>query len=386
MTPPIPSLKEMLAALIATPSISSIHAEWNQSNLPLLALLTDWLTAAGFRVEQLPVPHHPDKANLIATLGAGNDGLVLAGHTDTVPIDAARWQYDPFQLTEDNGRLYGLGMCDMKSFFALVLEATRGLTAAELKRPLVILATADEESSMLGARALAATGRSIGRYAVIGEPTNLQPIRLHKGVMGESIQLHGRSGHASDPSLGNSALEGMHAVLTALFAWRDTLKTRYVNHAFPVAWPTINFGAIHGGDNPNRICGSCELQVDMRVLPGLQPETLHTELSTQVARIAQSRGLQWTVTPLFDSIPSGETPADSLIVRIAEELTGQPAAAVSFGTELPFFNQLGMETIVLGPGDIAQAHQPDEFLAIDRIPPTLTLIQQLVRRFCLFPD
>jgi acetylornithine deacetylase len=319
----------------------------------------------------------------VATLGSGPGGLVLSGHADTVPFDAHLWQHDPLKLSEDNGRFYGLGTADMKAFLALAIEAARGLSAADLKQPLIILATADEESAMHGARALVDAGRPLGRYAVIGEPTGLRPVRTHKGVMGEAVRLTGRSGHASDPRLGNNALEGMHEILTAVLGWRDELRRTYNNPVFPVSFPTINPGHIHGGDNANRICGYCELHLDLRVLPGLDPADLRGELTQRVAAIAERRGLGWAVEPLFESIPPVETPAASAIVRAAEALTGHVAEAVSFGTEAPFFTQLGMETLVLGPGDIEQAHQPDEFLAIDRIEPTVSLLRQLIRQFCI---
>jgi acetylornithine deacetylase len=373
----------MLEGLIATPSVSSVKPDWNQSNRPLLELMAGWLGAAGFAVEIVDIPGHPDKANLIATLGRGPGGLVLSGHADTVPFDAHLWQHDPLALTEADGRLYGLGTADMKAFLGLAIEAARGLSAADLRRPLIILATADEESAMHGARALLAAGRPLGRYAVIGEPTGLRPVRMHKGVMGEAVRLTGRSGHASDPRLGINAIEGMHEVLTELIAWREELKRDHQNPAFAVSWPTMSPGYIHGGDNPNRICGHCELHLDLRVLPGLDPAELRAAMARRVGEVAARRGLGWEVEPLFASIPPAETPAGSAIVRAAEQLTGHAAEAVSFGTEAPFFNQLGMETVVLGPGDIDQAHQPDEYLALDRIPPTLKLLKSLIRRFCI---
>jgi acetylornithine deacetylase len=378
----VPSLAEMLQHLIATMSVSSVNPAFDNSNLPLIDLLAEWLTAAGFRIEILPIPNHTGKFNLLGTLGSGTGGLVLAGHTDTVPFDAARWTYDPLILTKANERYYGLGTADMKSFFALALEAARGLTATDLTAPLMILATADEESAMHGARALAASGRSFGRYALIGEPTNLRPVRLHKGVMGEVVRLIGRSGHASDPRFGNSALDGMNTVMTALLKWREELQQTYRHPAFPVPYPTLNLGHIHGGDNPNRICGECELHVDLRVLPGLDPAELRSELARRVSVIAEVRGLQWSVEPLFAPIPPAETPADSAIVRTCEALSGHAAEAVSFGTEAPFFNQLGMDTVIFGPGDIAQAHQPDEYLALERIPPMLDILQRLIKQFC----
>ncbi len=385
MSSQVPPLSTMLAELIATLSVSSVNPALDHSNLALIERLSGWLEAGGFRVEILPIPNHPGKANLLATLGSGPGGLVLSGHTDTVPFDSHLWTHDPLRLTEVDGRLYGLGTSDMKSFFALAIEAARGFAAADLAQPLMILATADEESAMHGARALVAAGRPLGRYAVIGEPTGLRPVRLNKGVMGESIRLVGRSGHASDPSLGISALEGMHQVMGDLIAWRAELERHYRHPAFRIPHPTLNLGHIHGGDNPNRICGECELHLDLRLLPGLDADEMRAHLVRLVAPIAEQRGLQWSIRPLFESIPPGETAAGSAIVQVAEALTGHPAESVSFGTEAPFLNQLGMETLVLGPGDIAQAHQPDEYLALERIAPTLDLLRALIRRFCVSP-
>ncbi len=378
-----PDLMEMLGRLIAEPSVSSVTPAHDQSNAGVVALLADWAAGLGFACEVQEVPGHPGKQNLVATFGQGPGGLVLAGHTDTVPYDEGRWRHDPFRLTEDGGRLYGLGTSDMKAFFALALEAARGLLDRPFARPLVLLATADEESSMCGAIALAQAGRPLGRYAVIGEPTGLAPVRMHKGIMMESVRLVGRPGHSSDPALGNSALEGMHGVLSALLDWRSELQVRYRDAAFAVPVPTLNLGHVHGGDNPNRICGECELHLDLRPLPGMHLDELRAELRHRVARVAAERGLTWETRPLFPGIEAVETPAASAIVRAAEELTGHGAGAVAFGTEAPYLKALGMDTVILGPGDIAQAHQPDEYVALERVPRTVELLRGLIGRFCL---
>ena len=385
MTGQAPPLREMLQRLIAAPSVSSSRPHLDQSNLPVIEHLAEWLAGAGFAVEVMPIPGRPGKANLIATLGQGPVGLVLAGHTDTVPIDAHRWHHDPFCLTEEGGRLYGLGTSDMKSFLALACEAARGLSARDLERPLVILATADEESSMSGAIALAEAGRPLGRYAVIGEPTGLKPVRMHKGIMAEAIRLIGRAGHSSDPSLGNNALEGMHELIGLVLAWRTELQARHRHDAFQVAVPTLNLGHIHGGDSPNRICGECELHIDLRPIPGLGLDGLRTALHQRVADLAGRRGLDWQVERLFPGIEAVETPAGSAIVSAGEALTGYKAGAVAFATEAPFLDRLGLETLILGPGDIAQAHQPDEYLEAARIPPTIELLRGLIRYFCQTP-
>jgi acetylornithine deacetylase len=380
-----PSVREMLAALIAAPSISSVSPEFDQSNRVVVHLLAGWLESMGFAVDEQEVAGFPGKSNLIASLGQGPGGLVLAGHTDTVPCDPELWGSDPFALTERSGRLYGLGTSDMKGFFPLVIEAVRGIDAGRLQAPLIVLATADEESSMCGARALVEAGRPRARYAVVGEPTGLRPARLHKGIIMEAVHLHGRSGHSSDPSLGANALEAMHEAIGDILAWRDELQRRYRNPAFAVPIPTLNLGHIHGGDNPNRICGDCELHFDLRPLPGMDLQALRDELAARLDRRFAGSDVELRIRSLFPGLPAMETAADSPLVHAAEELTGHSAGAVAFGTEGPFLNELGMQTVILGPGDIDQAHQPDEFLALDRVEPTVSLLRSLIEQFCLNP-
>lgn len=387
-----PAVKEALAALVAIPSVSSARDDLDQPNLPVIDLLAGWLDDLGFSVHVRPVDPalaggHKGKANLVATLGGGqgNDGaaLVLAGHTDTVPYDAGRWRHDPFVLTEADGRLYGLGTADMKGFLALVVEAARGLDGRNLHHPLVVLATADEESSMAGAKALAQAGSAPGRYCVIGEPTSLVPAHLHKGIMMEHIHLTGRSGHSSDPDLGVSALDGMYRVLGGLMAWREELAEAHRDPRFKVPYPTLNLGHIRGGDNPNRICAECELSIDLRLMPGMDVAATRAELDRRVRHALEGSRLKLRLAPLFEGIPAMETPVDGPLVRALEALTGHPAGSVTFGTEGPYFSGLGCETVVMGPGDLAQAHQPDEYLALDRIRPTLDVLGGLIDRFCL---
>jgi acetylornithine deacetylase len=383
MTRPIPRLLDMMRQLIATPSVSSVNPEYDQPNQPVLERMAPWLTDLGFTVELQPVPGHPGKANLIATLQEGPGGLVLSGHTDTVPYDKGRWRYDPFSLTEKGGRLYGLGTSDMKAFFAIAIAAASYFAARDLHQPLIILATADEESSMSGAKALVETGWPRARYAVIGEPTGLKPVHTHKGIMMEAIRVRGRSGHSSDPALGASALEGMHRVIAELLAWRAELQATYRNPLFSVPVPTLNLGYIRGGDNPNRICAECELQIDLRPLPGMDLDDLRTVLRSRLEGVVEGSGLAIEVSPLFPGVPTLETEAASAIVRAAERLTGHSAGAAAFATEGPFLSALGMETVILGPGDIAQAHQPDEYLALERVQPALDILQGLIAEFCL---
>ena len=380
---PLPSLKEQFAALIAAPSVSCTQPSLDQSNRAVIDLLAGWLGDLGFTCDIQQVT--PGKFNLLASYGSGPGGLVLAGHSDTVPYDPELWQTDPLKLTEVDGRWVGLGSCDMKGFFALIIEAVQPLLAHDFKQPLLILATCDEESSMAGARALAEAGRPLGRAAVIGEPTGLKPVRLHKGVMMERIDILGRSGHSSDPSLGHSALEAMHQVMGELMNLRRQWQREYNNAQFSVPQPTMNFGCIHGGDNPNRICGQCALEFDLRPLPGMDPEVLRSAIRHKLAPLAEQHQVRIDYAPLFPEVPPFEQAADAELVRVAERLTGHRAEAVAFGTEAPYLQRLGCETLVLGPGDIACAHQPGEYLEMSRLQPTVRLLREMIEHYCLSP-
>jgi acetylornithine deacetylase len=320
---------------------------------------------------------------LIATLGSGDGGMVLAGHTDTVHYDEGRWQSDPFALEERDQNLYGLGSCDMKGFFAIVLDTIQTMQLSNLKQPLIILATADEESSMSGARALVEQGTLKARYALIGEPTSLTPIYAHKGIMMERIQITGQAGHSSNPSLGNNALDAMHEVMSELMIFRQQLKTNYRDASFVIDYPTMNFGCLHGGDNPNRICGRCELEFDLRALPGMSNQALMAEIAQLLPRIEEKTGTKIQINSLVPDVPSFYTPIESDIIKACEALTKRQASTVAFATEGSFLNQMGMETLILGPGSIDQAHQPNEFMALDQIQPMQQGIRGLIERFCL---
>ena len=370
---------EQLRQLVGTPS----DASWDQGNRAVIDLLAGWLEQSGFSVEIQDVTESGEKANLIATRGSGPGGLVLAGHTDTVPFDEGHWQSDPLGLTERDNRLYGLGSTDMKGFFPVALAAANTFNGQPLKQPLILLATADEESSMQGARNLAAAGRPLGRAAIIGEPTSLVPVRMHKGIMMQSVRVTGRAGHSSNPELGNSALEGMHAVIGDLMVYRAELAERYRNDFFNIAFPTLNLGCIHGGDSPNRICGEAELHFDLRMTPNGDNATVEAEIGQRMSRLAEQRGLQIDMRPLIESVAPFEQEAGGELVQLAESLTGHSARGVAFATEAPFMQQLGMETIVMGPGSIDRAHQPDEYLELDQIQPCIALLEKCIQHYCL---
>lgn len=375
-----------IAELIAIPSVSSTDASLDMSNRPMLERLGDMLDAANFRIEWLPVAGSANKFNMIATLGDGPGGLVLSGHTDTVPFEEAAWESDPFKLTERDGLLFGLGSTDMKSFFALALAAAAKYCAKDLKKQLIIVATADEESGMSGARSLVAERTKLANFALIGEPTNLRPIRVHKGILMERVTLLGRSGHSSDPSLGVSALDGMRVMLNELTAMRDELQREYHDKAFSVPVPTMNFGRITGGDNPNRICAECSLDLDCRLLPGMRLEQLREGIRERCKRAIAASDLDIRFHPLFDGIDAMNTPADSALVKTVEGLTGREAGAVAFATEAPLYAEMGTDVVVIGPGNIDQAHQPNEFIELASLGPSLQLLDRMIGTYCVLSD
>ncbi len=378
-----PGLQDMLSGLIGAASVSSVSPEYDMSNRTAAERIAGWLEAAGFGVELMEIPGHPGKLNVIGTLGRGPGGLVLAGHMDTVPFDEGQWDSDPFKLTERDGKYFGLGISDMKGFIALAIEAAARYRAQDLSQPLIVLATADEESTMCGARALVAAGRPKARYAIIGEPTLLKPVHVHKGILMEAVKVVGHSGHSSDPSLGKNALEGMHRTLAALLAFRDELKQRRHDPRFKVPTATLNLGHIRGGDNPNRICADCEVHFDVRILPGMSLDDIRAEARERVNQAMQGSGFQLDFRSLFAGTESLDTPGTSELVHAAEQLTGHVSEAVAFTTEGPFLQSLGMQTVILGPGDIRVAHQPNESLPLASLTPTLELLDQFIRRFCV---
>ena len=387
--PTSPKLLEMIEQLISIPSVSSTQPEFDTSNQPVIDCLANWLNDLGFQTEI--VASSKGKANLIASIGEGDEGLVLSGHTDTVNFDQTGWHTDPFKAQQIGDHLYGLGTADMKSFLAIATEAAKDFVNQDLKQRLTIVATADEECTMQGARTLVEKNKKLGRYCIIGEPTDLTPVHQHKGVFMEAITLYGQAGHSSNPGLGNNALDGMNAVLNELQQFKQELAVKYINHDFIVPTPTLNLGHIHGGDNPNRICAECELHIDVRPLPGMSINTLRDELRERVTKVSNALGLRCQFTALFDGIPAFVTPIDSKIVQLAKQYTvqlakqytGKSAQTVAFATEGPLFNSMSMETVVLGPGSIDQAHQPNEYIALPMLEPTIKLLQKIIRSVCI---
>ena len=377
----LPDTIAMLRTLVAEPSTSSVSTSRDQSNLAVINHLANWLQGLKFVVEVLPISGKVGKANLIATLGAGEGGLVLSGHTDTVPCDEEYWGTDPYTLTEIGSVVHGLGTCDMKGFFPIALEAASLFHSQKLKKPLTILATSDEESSMAGARQLLRDGRPKADAAIIGEPTGLQPIIAHKGVLALSITVEGAGGHASNPKLGSNALDAMHAVIEDLLVYRRELAESHTNSNFEIEIPTLNLGCLHAGDSPNRICEKAELQIDLRLLPGMENKALVDTIQHRLIKTMATHGTRLSINQIND-VPAYQTSGDGELARTLGTLSRRTLGTVAFGTEAPFLQSLGMETVIFGPGSIDQAHQPNEYLDLNELPLARETLEKVIRQYC----
>lgn len=379
----LPNLKQRLEQLIATASVSSVSPEWDMGNIEVIELLAGWFKELGFTVE---IQHleQKNKANMIATLGTGTEGgLVLSGHSDTVPFNERRWKSNPLHLTERDNKFFGLGTADMKSFFALIIEAVTPLLEANFKAPLIILATADEESSMAGARALTEQSVNGAQAAIIGEPTGLKPIRMHKSIMMHKLEVIGQSGHSSNPALGKNAIDAMSDILITLRSFRDKLQATEQMKDFAVAFPTMNLGCIHGGDNPNRICNSCEMHFDFRALPGMNTDAVLHNLMQRLHPIASRHEVDLKLTELMQPVAAFAEDENAELVKIAEKISGKKAEAVAFATEAPFLKKLGLQTVIMGPGSIDQAHQPDEFISHQQLSDSVVLLRKAIEHYCI---
>ena len=376
----------MLDTLVSEPSVSCRSSSLDQSNLGVLNHIANWLRDINFDVEISTLPEDPTKGNLVATLlppgKCIEGGLILAGHSDTVPCDENLWNSDPYSLAQDESRVYGLGASDMKGFFPLAISAASKFVQKNLEKPLTIIATSDEESGMAGARFLASRGIPRADVTVVGEPTELQPIIGHKGAIILSITVQGSSGHSSNPDLGRNAIETMHTVIQELIDYRKTLAQKYQQPGFDVSIPTLNLGCLKAGDSPNRICEHSELQIDLRLLPGMDADSIVSDLKQRLFAIGEHLGTPTHTEFLTPAIPAFESPQNSQLVKVLESLSGKRSGKVAFGTEAPFYQALSDETIVFGPGSIAQAHQPNEYMDLYYFSKTERILGQLIQRFC----
>ncbi len=378
----------LLADLVAFPTVSC------DSNLALIDCLARHLTAAGARVEVLP-DATGTKANLWATLGPDRPGgIVLSGHSDVVPVADQAWTTAPFALAQRDGRLYGRGTCDMKGFIAAAVTMAPHF-AARLRetpdaRPVHFAFTHDEEVSCLGAQTLVALLRARGaapRMAIIGEPTMMRVIEGHKGCYEYTTRFVGAEGHGSQPDRGVNAVEYAARYVARLLDLKQTLRSRAPAHSrFDPPWTTINTGALTGGVAHNVIPGRAEVAWEMRPVQrsdaDLVRDALHHFCTHSLLPAMQAVHPAASITTEVIGEIDGLAPMPANAARdLLLDLTGANTTdLVAFGTEAGLFQSLGMDVVVCGPGDIAQAHKPDEFLALDQLDACLALFDRLAPR------
>ncbi len=376
--------RDLLGEFIAHPTVSA------DSNLNMIADIAERLEDAGALVG---IQTSPDgrKANLFATLGPQESGgIVLSGHSDVVPVEGQDWSSDPFEMVEQDGRLYGRGTCDMKGFIAAVVAKTPEFAALSLSKPLHFAFTYDEETGCLGARALAQWLQKQDirpRLAIIGEPTMMRVIEGHKGCCEYTTRFHGLAGHGSAPDRGVNAVEYAVRYVTRLLELGEALKSRApANSRFDPPWTTINTGALNGGMAHNVIPQEASVEWEFRPVQNADFIFVKAEIedyaNTVLLPAMQQVSAQSAITTEVMGEVAGLEPASVNEARdIMIELTGgNRADVVAFGTEAGIFSALGMSAVVCGPGSIEQAHKPNEFLALDQLQKCLDMLDGLEAR------
>ena len=373
--------QHILRQLIAYPTISA------DSNLQMIEYLADYLDHLGADVL---LNHAPDgtKANLFVTLGQGHEnGVLLSGHTDVVPVADQDWSHDPFDMVERDGRLHGRGTCDMKGFIAACLTKAQDYAKLPLKTPVHFAFTYDEETGCIGAQGLAKLLQDQGitpRLAIIGEPTRMKAIEGHKGCCEYTTHFHGKAGHGSMPDIGVNAVEYAMRYGTKLMDIAQDLQGRAPeNGRFAPPWTTLNIGRITGGHIHNVIPENCRIDWEFRPVQDADfsyvKNTVETYVSDTLLPEMQRRDPNANITTEIVGEVVGLEPTDQNEARdIVLELTGQNHAdVVPFGTEAGIFAALGMSVVVCGPGSIEQAHKPDEFIDLSQLDACLSFLTKL---------
>lgn len=355
-----PIWRNILAELTRFATVSS------ESNVALIEYAEALLDECGYDTEILPSPDRR-KANLVARIGPElPGGVALAGHTDVVPVAGQDWSRDPFELAERDGKLHARGTADMKGFVALALEAAATLDPGELERPLYLVFTYDEEVGCLGALALEDRLRRLPdkpRFALIGEPTGMELAVAHKGIQQMLTRVRGKPGHSSRPGDGANAIAWAARFISRI---GETLPADG-NEEFDPPGTTWNVGVIRGGEATNIIAEHCEFRWEFRHLPGQDPAAIHTDLTKLTDEIeAEMPGLS-VENEMTGGVTGMQAGENRVIAAELGCLMPRPTeiTAVPFVTEGGIFQRAGIPAVVCGPGELAQAHQPDEYVTVE---------------------
>jgi len=374
------TVQQTLAELVAIDSVSS------RSNASIAEYLAQRCAALGLTVKRLPYADDNgiEKVNLVALAGVEFSEtteveLALVGHTDTVPYDP-NWE-DALKLTERDGKLFARGSCDTKAFIAAALSAIAAINLGQLKRPLALIFTADEEIGLVGAKRLAESQAVRSRYAIVGEPTSLRPMRAGKGYCVAEILIKGREAHSAYPALGTSAIFGGARLVAKIEEIAERLRGEQ-HQAFDPPFTTLNVGLIRGGTAKNVTAGECRMTLEWRPIPGQEPSRVLEMLNAAIDS-EKTRHPDFVCEVDAARADVGfETAPDSSLVQLLEELTGNEAGTVAFGTEAAQLAELGAEAVVIGPGNIQVAHRTGEFVPIDELEECVEILTQAIHRLC----
>ena len=383
------SARVLLDRLVAFPTIS------DQSNLALIDFVESYLLSHGVTAVRVPSPEG-DKAAIYASIGPQvSGGIVLSGHTDVVPVKGQDWDSDPFEVVERDGRLYGRGTCDMKGFNALALAAVPRAMGMPLKRPLQIALSYDEETGMTGAPPMIdhmlAHGMPKASAVIVGEPSMMRVVTGHKGGFGYQVHVRGHEVHSS------MMHEGVSAVMVAaeLVSWANkmnraaaTATPGQLDADFVPPYTTIHVGTISGGTAHNITARDCRFEIDFRVVPGEDHDDWKARFLDEVETLnRQMRAIHpdASISVEQDFGVAGLTPeTNGTAESLARRLTGDNAThVVSYATEGGLFQERGYSTVICGPGDIAQAHQPNEFVSVDQFRRGEAFMNRLLEYLCI---
>jgi acetylornithine deacetylase len=379
---PSAAVLDILDRLVGFDTVSA------RSNLGLIRFIADLLEQRGISSR---LSHHPSgqKANLYATIGPDRPGgIVLSGHTDVVPVEGQPWSSDPFRLTRRGTRLYGRGTTDMKGFIAVALALLPEMLAEPLSTPVHLAFSFDEEVGCAGVpHLLAELGAALPLpgIALIGEPTEMRPMTAHKGIHGFLTTFRGRDGHSSAPHRGSGAIIPAAQAIAFLGRIAEELKRAAPGESpFDPPYTTLNVGTISGGAAINILPRECRFVWEFRPIPETDAEGLvrrferhlETELLPGMRRGAPEADIR---NERICAAPPLRPEPDSAAERLARALTGANASGtVAFATEAGLFQQKGVSAVVCGPGSIAQAHQPDEFIEEDQLAQCEAMLRKLI--------
>lgn len=357
------------------------------SNLELVQYIAEYLSSFGLK-SKLIRSENGNKANLYATIGPQTDnGIVLSGHTDVVPVDGQNWSTPPFELTKKGDLLYGRGTADMKGFIACTLAMTPKILKQSLARPIHLAFSYDEEVGCLGVGKLIEFILSETEKpdaVIVGEPTTMKIATAHKGICTMSTLFHGREGHSSQPQNGINTIEAAAEFIKFLYWLGEDLSKNQRDNRFDPPYTTFNAGKIKGGEAVNIIAQECILNWEFRPLPGANAEKILGSIDHWVKTNLIPRMRTKDFNCLIETIREVFVPPFDLPNSRAEEITrialgANKSEALSFVTEASLYAKAGFPAVICGPGNIAQAHQADEFVSVKQLSDCMKFLDKIIR-------